>query len=227
MTTFTAFTVFVLWVIFCVWFWQHRSRAAEGSVAESWSTLASQTGLVFTPGSGRSLLGAWSRSEPPNLAGTYRGRHADLRLVTRDFGGSDSSIPVTYTIVTVDVDNPRRCTLDVHEKPFLSELFSPREAEVFDLDFQVEGKPTDFVGEAEPYFAGLVSRRPTAGSNSSPFFWTSASKSPRLTLRESELKWQQYDMILDADDLKAILDELCDLAEFTEKNGHLQIPLAG
>ena len=215
------FLGWLLWMGFCVWFWQRMATSKQTKVNESWLPLAERTGLTYYAGGGPSLLGAWHARDAPLVTGEYRGHPVEMRLASQSIDLYDGSTSVSYTVLTLQVSNRAEYALSAGERGFVARMFGKKKAaaETGSLDsaYRVEGRPPEFVRKASPLLEPLLWQRQTQGMNSSPFFWTSTPKGPSVVLNGSDLTWQQYDVVLDPGALNALLDELSDLAELIER----------
>ncbi len=214
------FLAFVLWMGFCVWFWHHRASSKHTQVNEGWLPFAERTGLTYSSGHGPSLMGAWNGSDGPRVTGEYRRHRVEMRLTSESIDVYDGSVPVAYTVLSLQVGNRSACALSAGERGSLARIFGKKKAaaETGGLDpaFRVEGRPPEFLGKPSPLLEPLLWQRQTKGMNSSPFFWTSTSKGPSVVLNGSDLTWMQYDVVLDPVELQTLLDELSDLAQLIE-----------
>ncbi len=216
--------IFLLAGAFIFWYLIRRAEGQKKSVEESWGNLARLTGLVYIPG-GTSLLGIQWASEKPIVCGTYRGRQLRLTLVTGTVSFYDGDVALASTTVSLKINNRTDRSLVVHERGLLPKLFGrgqgASDIEGLDPRFTVTGRPWQSLQKAQSLVARMTFERTTMGANRSPFFWTSQSKLPSITLKGSDLIWEQYDVVVDVNELSELFKLMSDLADLVEEKENL------
>ena len=187
-------------------------------MADTCSELARKTGLNYIapvmslPGILFSFRWTFRNAAAQGL---YRSRGTSLSMTGSGGGWSGEyaeNPPVQYCVVELEVRNSTGFKLTISPRWILSRLFDRSDAitgdKRFDQRLIIQGKPLDFLEQV----SGFIRL-----TNPSLLAWM-IEEQPRISLRGPKLSCKQG-LMKNLDDQIAVLNFLCDLADFTERNG--------
>jgi hypothetical protein len=140
-------------------------------------------------------------------------------------GGYEGTIPAVFTRIWLEVKNRGGCQLHVSSKWFLSRIFSSRQVNSgdpdFDLRFSFKGQPAEFLQRAMQLIVHhpILLDRPdeVIMLTDYPLSWVNWSR-PSIHLEGGELVCMQSGVPTQVSGQISMLDLLCDLAELAEKS---------